>query len=57
MRHTSKIMAVMVALSVSSAVAADWPWIYGPKRDNTSDQGTRSERIEGPASRAVSQCW
>ena len=50
MRHTSKIMAVMVALSVSSAVAADWPWIYGPKRDNTSDQKgvLRTWPKEGP---------
>jgi hypothetical protein len=38
MRETARVMTVMVALSVASAVAADWPSIYGPRRDNTSDQ-------------------
>jgi outer membrane protein assembly factor BamB len=32
------ITTVLVALSVTSALAADWPWLYGPRRDNTSDQ-------------------
>jgi outer membrane protein assembly factor BamB len=38
MGHTCKLVMVMVALSVTSAFAADWPWIYGPRKDNTSDQ-------------------
>jgi outer membrane protein assembly factor BamB len=38
MRNTVKLITVMVALSVTTAVAADWPWIYGPRRNNTSDQ-------------------
>lgn len=38
MRHTVKLVTIMVALSVTSVFAADWPWIYGPKRDHTSDQ-------------------
>jgi outer membrane protein assembly factor BamB len=40
----------MVALSVTGAVAADWPWIYGPRRDSTSDQKglLRSWPAEGP---------
>jgi outer membrane protein assembly factor BamB len=33
-----KVVTIMVALSVSSVVAADWPWIYGPRRDHTSEQ-------------------
>jgi outer membrane protein assembly factor BamB len=38
MRNTLKLMTVMVVVSVTSVVAADWPWIYGPRRDSTSDQ-------------------
>ena len=38
MRHVSRLMTVMLALSASSAVAADWPGVYGPRRDGTSDQ-------------------
>ena len=38
MRDALKVMAVLVALSVTSAVAADWPSIYGPGRNGTSDQ-------------------
>jgi outer membrane protein assembly factor BamB len=38
MKHTAKLITLIVALSVTSAVAADWPWIYGPRRDHTSDQ-------------------
>ena len=50
MRLTLKLAAVLVTLSVTSAVAADWPWIYGPKRDNTSDQKglLRTWPKEGP---------
>ena len=32
------LMTAVVALSATSVVAADWPWIYGPRRDNTSEQ-------------------
>jgi outer membrane protein assembly factor BamB len=38
MKNTSKLATIMVALSVTSVVAADWPWIYGPRRDHTSEQ-------------------
>jgi hypothetical protein len=31
-------VVTMVALSVTCASAADWPWAYGPRRDNTSDE-------------------
>ena len=50
MRLTLKLAALLVTLSVTSAVAADWPWIYGPKRDNTSDQKglLRTWPKEGP---------
>lgn len=32
------VTTVLVTLSVTSALAADWPWLYGPRRDNTSEQ-------------------
>ena len=37
-------------LSAASVAAADWPWIYGPARDNTSTQRglLRSWPTEGP---------
>ena len=40
----------MVALSVTCAFAADWPWVYGPARNNTSDQKglLRTWPQEGP---------
>ncbi len=37
MRHMVNVVT-MVALSVTCASAADWPWAYGPRRDNTSDE-------------------
>ena len=37
MRHMVNVVA-MVVLSVTCASAADWPWAYGPRRDNTSDE-------------------
>ena len=37
MRHVVKVVT-MVALSVTCVSAADWPWAYGPRRDNTSDE-------------------
>ncbi len=40
----------MVALSVTCAVAADWPWVYGPSHNSTSDQKglLRAWPQEGP---------
>jgi len=38
MRNTAKLMTVVVALSASSVFAADWPSIYGPAGNSTSDQ-------------------
>ena len=38
MKHTLRILSIMLTMSVTSAVAADWPWIYGPRRDHTSEQ-------------------
>jgi outer membrane protein assembly factor BamB len=38
MRNAAKLMTVVVALSAASAIAADWPWIYGPNGNSTSDQ-------------------
>lgn len=50
MSMTAQLVTAMVALSVTSAVAADWPWIYGPKRDHTSVQKglLRTWPAEGP---------
>jgi outer membrane protein assembly factor BamB len=38
MKTTLKYVAIAVALSVTSVMAADWPWLYGPRRNHTSDQ-------------------
>jgi outer membrane protein assembly factor BamB len=38
MSNTARLMTVMVAMSMTSVSAADWPAIYGPRRDSTSDQ-------------------
>jgi outer membrane protein assembly factor BamB len=38
MTNTVKLAGVLVALSVTTAMAADWPWIYGPRRNNTSEE-------------------
>lgn len=50
MRVTAKLVVAMVALSVTGVVAADWPWVYGPNRDGTSDQTglLRTWPQEGP---------
>ena len=43
-------IALLVALSMTSVYAADWPSIYGPRRDSTSDQKglLRTWPAEGP---------
>ena len=38
MRYRSHVVGVMFVLSVTAAFAADWPWLYGPRRDHTSEQ-------------------
>ena len=38
MRHTAKLLTAAFALCVTCASAADWPRVYGPRQDNTSDQ-------------------
>lgn len=38
MKNTLTLAALVVALSGTSTIAADWPWIYGPNRNSTSDQ-------------------
>ena len=50
MTRAARIVALMVALSVTSASAADWPWVYGPTRDHKSDQRglLRTWPAEGP---------
>lgn len=50
MNTTLKLVTIMVALSGTLVVAADWPWIYGPRRDHTSEQKglLRTWPQEGP---------
>jgi outer membrane protein assembly factor BamB len=38
MKNMPTLMAAMVVAAVTSVVAADWPGIYGPRRDGTSEQ-------------------
>jgi outer membrane protein assembly factor BamB len=49
-KHTARLVALAVAVSVTSTFAADWPWIYGPRRNHTSDQQglLRAWPPEGP---------
>ena len=50
MKKTARVGTVLLALAGSSVSAADWPWIYGPRRDHTSQQQglLRSWPQEGP---------
>jgi outer membrane protein assembly factor BamB len=50
MKNTFKLVTILVALSVTSVFADDWPWLYGPKRDHTSVQKglLRTWPQEGP---------
>jgi outer membrane protein assembly factor BamB len=50
MKNTLKLVPIVVALYGTTLVAADWPWIYGPRRDHTSDQKglLRTWSHEGP---------
>ena len=45
------IATLLATLSVTSVMAADWPWLYGPRRDNTSEQRglLRTWPAEGPS--------
>jgi outer membrane protein assembly factor BamB len=38
MKNTLKLVTILVTLSATSVAAADWPWLYGPRRNHTSDQ-------------------
>lgn len=46
----ARILSILVALWGLPAPAEDWPWIYGPRRDNTSHQSGLLRRWpeEGP---------
>lgn len=50
MKNMLKAVTIVMALSVTSVFAADWPWIYGPRRDHTSEQKglLRTWPQEGP---------
>lgn len=50
MKNTLKLATILVALSATAVAAADWPWLYGPRRDHTSEQKglLRAWPQEGP---------
>jgi outer membrane protein assembly factor BamB len=50
MKDALTLVTLMVALSVTSVAAADWPWLYGPRRNHTSEQKglLRTWPEEGP---------
>ena len=50
MRQTAMLVTLLVALSVTGTFAAEWPWLYGPRRDGTSEQKglLRTWPAEGP---------
>jgi outer membrane protein assembly factor BamB len=52
MRSTATLAALALGLSIPGAFAADWPSVYGPRRDNTSEQKglLRTWPPEGPKS-------
>jgi outer membrane protein assembly factor BamB len=47
---TATLVTLLVVLSVTGTLAADWPALYGPRRDGTSDQKglLRTWPKEGP---------
>src|SRR5512136_1712103 len=50
MTATTKLIGLIVALSVACVCAADWPQYYGPRRDGTSTEKglLRTWPKEGP---------
>ena len=50
MKRSAKLVPILIALSLTSVVAADWPWLYGPRRNHTSEQKglLRTWPPEGP---------
>jgi outer membrane protein assembly factor BamB len=50
MKKTVKIVTIMAALSATTLLAADWPWLNGPRRNHTSEQKglLRTWPQEGP---------
>ncbi len=38
MKVSLKLAAIFVVLCVAYPLAADWPWLYGPRRNHTSEQ-------------------
>jgi outer membrane protein assembly factor BamB len=38
MKQTALLATLLAAISTAGTMAADWPALYGPKRDGTSDQ-------------------
>ena len=50
MKRTAKLVPILIALSLTSVIAADWPSLYGPRRNHTSEQKglLRAWPQEGP---------
>jgi outer membrane protein assembly factor BamB len=38
MKRSTKLIPILMVLSLTSVVAADWPALYGPRRNHTSEQ-------------------
>jgi outer membrane protein assembly factor BamB len=50
MKNMVKLVTVLISLSYGSVLAADWPWLYGLQRNQTSEQKglLRTWPQEGP---------
>ena len=50
MRKTIGVISLLLVVSVSVVFAADWPWLYGPRRNHTSEETglLRTWPAEGP---------
>jgi len=50
MKNTLKLVTILIASWSVTVAAADWPWLYGPRRDHTSHQKglLRTWPQEGP---------
>ena len=50
MKLTAKLVTIILALSLTTVFAADWPSLYGPRRNHTSEQKglLRTWPQEGP---------
>ena len=51
---TAKLVPILIALSVTSVVAADWPWIYGPRTEpHLGAEGAAADMAAGRSEGAL----